>query len=172
VISSCVQLNFYNVSFSPLFYSVFEIKLNPYLVLASQLIFTFICNVSVHCTQGILGFDLRFNSLLSKFRSLTLTSVANLPPVSTAPTGGTAGVFDTGGKFAVDTGGKFLPPIPLMLLILMANFPPVSLTPVANCQQYQRHWPSVSTTLVANNVNIIRLPTPYSELAGKNLSSC
>jgi hypothetical protein len=30
----------YNVSFSPLFYSVFEIKLNPYLVLASQHIFS------------------------------------------------------------------------------------------------------------------------------------
>jgi hypothetical protein len=70
--------------------------------------------------------------------------VANLPTVSTAPTSGTGGVFDTGGKFAVvvnDTGGKFLPPISLMLLIPVANFPPVSLTPVANCQRYQRHWP-------------------------------
>jgi hypothetical protein len=58
-------------------------------------------------------------------KPVSLTPVANLPPVST--TQGelvakfAARVVDTGGKFAagvVDTGG---------------NLPPVSLTPVANC---------------------------------------
>jgi hypothetical protein len=62
-----------------------------------------------------------------------LTSVENLPPVST--TQGVlvdkfaAGVVDTGGKFAagvVDTGGN-LPPVSLTPV---ANLPPVSLTPV------------------------------------------
>jgi hypothetical protein len=43
------------------------------------------------------------------------------------------GVIDTGGKFAtgvVDSGGK-LPPV-LLIAKLVANLPPVSLTPVAN----------------------------------------
>jgi hypothetical protein len=46
-----------------------------------------------------------------------------------------AGINDTGGKFATginDTGGNFFPPVSLVLLISMANLPPVSTTPVSN----------------------------------------
>jgi hypothetical protein len=66
---------------------------------------------------------------------VSITPVANLPPVST--TQGelvakfAAGVVDTGGKFAavvVDTGGN-LPPVSLTPA---ANLPPVSLTPVVH----------------------------------------
>jgi hypothetical protein len=69
-----------------------------------------------------------------------LTPVANLPPVSTIPTGGkfAAGVNDAGGKL-----------------------PPVSTTPVASL-------PPVLMTPVANNGNNIRLQTPESELEGKH----
>jgi hypothetical protein len=70
-----------------------------------------------------------------KLPPVSLTSVANLPPVSTTlgklVAKFAAGVVDTGGKFAagvVDTGGK-LPPV---LLTPVANLPPVSLIPVAN----------------------------------------
>ncbi len=69
----------------------------------------------------------------------------------------------------------------------VANLPPVSMTPVANCRRYQRHRqqichryqrhrrrilppvPLVLLTPVANNGNNIRLQTPESELEGKNL---
>ncbi len=34
---------------------------------------------------------------------------------------------------------QILPPVSLVLLIPVANLPPVSTTPVANCHQYQRH---------------------------------
>jgi hypothetical protein len=66
---------------------------------------------------------------------VSLTPVANLPPVSTAQgklvAKFAAGVVDNGGKFAagvVDTGGN-LPPVSLTPV---ANLPPVSLTPVAH----------------------------------------
>ncbi len=66
---------------------------------------------------------------------VSLTPVANLPPVSTKlgklVAKFAAGVVDTGGKFAagvVDTGGK-LPPVSLTPV---ANLPSVSLIPVAN----------------------------------------
>ncbi len=66
---------------------------------------------------------------------VSLTPVANLPPVST--TQGeleakfAAGVVDSGGKFAagvVDTGGN----LPAVSLTPGANLPPVSLTPVVH----------------------------------------
>ncbi len=66
---------------------------------------------------------------------VSLTPVANLPPVSTTlgklVAKFAAGVLDTGDKFAAgvfDTGGK-LPPVSLTTA---ANLPPVSLIPVAN----------------------------------------
>jgi hypothetical protein len=66
---------------------------------------------------------------------MSLTPVANLPPVSTTleklVSKFAAGVVDTGGKFAtgvVDTGGKLLQ----VSLTPVANLPPVSLIPVAN----------------------------------------
>jgi len=97
----------------------------------------------------------------------------------------TIGINDTGGKFAPnvnytgrkfatgikDTGGKSIfPTVSLVLLISVANLPPVSMitaanllpvlaTPVANCNRYQRHQqhaqgaPPVSLTLVANGKN-------------------
>ncbi len=34
---------------------------------------------------------------------------------------------------------QILPPVPLVLLTPVANLPPVSTMPVANCQRYQRH---------------------------------
>ncbi len=77
---------------------------------------------------------------------MSLTLVANLPPVIMTPAANiatsSACVVDTGGKFATgvnDTGGKFaagvndaggkLPPVSTTPA---ANLPPVSLTPVAN----------------------------------------
>jgi hypothetical protein len=53
---------------------------------------------------------------------------------------------------------KILPPVSLVLLIPVANLPPVSTIGAANL------------TPVANNGNNIRLPRPYSELEGKNVS--
>jgi hypothetical protein len=66
-----------------------------------------------------------------------------------------AGVNYTFGKFAtgVNNTGEKLP-----------HLSPESLTPMANCHQYQRHrWKichPVSMTQVANNGNNIRLLTP------------
>jgi hypothetical protein len=85
---------------------------------------------------------------------VTITPVANLPPVSTTLAANFATsspcVVDTGGKFAAgvnDAGGKW---------------PPVSTTPAANL-------PPVSLTPVANIGNNIRLLTPESELEGQKL---
>jgi hypothetical protein len=94
---------------------------------------------------------------------VSLTLVANLPPVLMTPTANFATisscVVDTGGNFANgvnDTGGKF---------DTGGKLPPVSTTPAANL-------PPVSLTLVENNGNNIRLQTPESELEGKNLYIC
>jgi hypothetical protein len=57
---------------------------------------------------------------------------------------------------------QILPPVLLVLLIPVANLPPVSTILAANL-------PPVSTTPVANNGNNIRLQTPSSEFEGKNL---
>jgi hypothetical protein len=72
-------------------------------------------------------------------------------------------INDTVGKFATDingTGCKFchyflqiLPLFSLVLLIPVANLPPVSMTPAANL-------PPVSTTWIAKYGNNIRLQTP------------
>jgi hypothetical protein len=66
---------------------------------------------------------------------VSLTPVANLPPVSTAQgklgAKFAAGVVDTGGKFAagvVNTGGN----LPTVSFTPVANLPPVSLTPVVH----------------------------------------
>jgi hypothetical protein len=92
----------------------------------------------------------------SAFCILSMTPVANLPPVSVTSAANFytifASVVDTSGKFATgvnDAGGK-LPPVSATPA---ANLPPVSTTPTANL-------PPVSTTPVANNVNNIRLQTP------------
>jgi hypothetical protein len=53
-----------------------------------------------------------------------------------------------------------------VLLIPVANFPPVSTTPA----QIWANLPPVSTTPVANNENNIRLLRPVTELEGKNVS--
>jgi hypothetical protein len=88
---------------------------------------------------------------------VSTTPAANFPTTSpcVVDTGGkfATGVNDTGGKFAAgvnDAGGK-LPPVSTTLAAVSL---PVSLTPVAN------------------NGNNIRLPTPESELEGKNLYLC
>jgi hypothetical protein len=75
--------------------------------------------------------------------------VANLPP-GVNDTGGkiAAGINDTCGKFATGingTGGKFchqwqiLPPVSVVLLIPVANLPPVSTIPAANLPPVS-HW--------------------------------
>jgi hypothetical protein len=71
------------------------------------------------------------------------------------------GVVDTGGKFATDVKDTKLPPVST---IPAANLQPVLKTPEENLRP-------VSKAPVANNGNIIRLLTPYSELEGKNLST-
>jgi hypothetical protein len=77
-------------------------------------------------------------------------------PVSTTPVAkfatSTAGVVDTGGKFATGvnvTGGKFATGVNST----PGKLPPVSTTPAVNL-------PQVSMTTVANNGNNIRLLTP------------
>jgi hypothetical protein len=71
-----------------------------------------------------------------------------------------------------------------VLLIPVANLPPVSATPAANFATSftsvvdtggkfatgVENLPPVSMTPVANNGNNIRLLTPYSELEGKNVT--
>ncbi len=58
-----------------------------------------------------------------------------------------------------------MPPVSIVLLIPVANLPPVSKIPAANL-------PPVSATPVANNEINIRLRIPYSELEGKNSYIC
>ncbi len=103
-----------------------------------------------------------------KLPPVSTTPVANLAPVSATPAANSytifASVVDTGGKFATgvnDTGGKFATGVN----DAGGKLPAVSTTPAANL-------PLVSTTPVANNDNKIRLQTPWSELAGKNLYIC
>jgi hypothetical protein len=91
------------------------------------------------------------SKVISKFfeksqRYLQVTTlVANLTLLSTTPAlnfaTGTAGYVDTSGKFSAGVNCRW------------CQLPPVSLTPVVNL-------PLVSTTLVANNWNNIRLLTP------------
>jgi hypothetical protein len=51
------------------------------------------------------------------------------------------GINSTGGKFATSKADRrqILPPISLVLLIPVANLPPVAMMPVANCHRYQGH---------------------------------
>ncbi len=57
-----------------------------------------------------------------------------------------------------------MPPVSLVLLLPVANLPPVSITiPAENLLP-------VSIITVANNGNNIRLLRPKSELEGKNVS--
>ncbi len=57
-----------------------------------------------------------------------------------------AGINDTGGKFATginDNGGKFS----LVLLIPVANLPPVSTLPAANCHRCQGYRRQIATDI-------------------------
>ncbi len=107
------------------------------------------------CTTGV-------NDTGGKFATGVNNTGGNLPPVSVTPAANFATsppcVVDTSGKFATgvnDTGGKFAAGVN----DAGGKFPPVSTTPAAN-------FPPVSLTPVANNVNNIRLQTPKSELEG------
>ncbi len=60
---------------------------------------------------------------------------------------------------------QILPPVSLVLLIPVANLPPVSTIPAANLLP-------VSLTPVANNEINFRLQIPESELIGKNVYMC
>ncbi len=42
---------------------------------------------------------------------------------------------------------QILPPVPLVLLTPVANLPPVTTTPVANCHTYQRHRRQIMGTI-------------------------
>ncbi len=68
-----------------------------------------------------------------------------------------------------------MPPVMLVLLIMVANLPPVSTILTANLLPVSRQLATgINDTpgKFAIGVNNIRLLTPYIELEGKNLSIC
>jgi hypothetical protein len=71
---------------------------------------------------------------------ISLTRVANLPLVSTTPVSNFATSFAN---------------LPLVSMIPAANLLPLSTTPVANCQWYQRHrWQIMGTISGCRHLNV------------------
>ncbi len=84
----------------------------------------------------------------------------------------TTGINETGGKFAIyrrkichrykRQGRQIFPPV----LLVFANLPPVSTTPVANCHLYQRHRRQICHWWQTMR-KIIKLLTTYNEFEEK-----